>query len=199
MTSIYHPILMSVLRQASARRERTPSQSIGQVLDAGVNSRTGLSSIQVGLGRPSGSAFCFALSVTGTVQRLHEFMLLKGLEHEVNSGRVGLPRYVTVTLNEEQSLDQIAIEGMKQRIHDGLQKRHENELILESIVAVSSKNSALVQLADVVAGSANRRLNFTGTRNHKDDIADLVIERLGIELDSGERDADLDATVMFRI
>ncbi|WP_410832621.1 DUF3800 domain-containing protein [Paraburkholderia sp. SIMBA_030] len=126
-------------------------------------------------------------------------MLLKGLEHEVNSGRVGLPRYVTVTLNEEQSLDQIAIEGMKQRIHDGLQKRHENELILESIVAVSSKNSALVQLADVVAGSANRRLNFTGTRNHKDDIADLVIERLGIELDSGERDADLDATVMFRI
>lgn len=48
-----------------------------------------------------------------------------------------------------------------------------------------------MQLADVVAGSANRRLNFTGTRNHKDDIADLVIERLGIELDSGERDADL--------
>jgi len=138
-------------------------------------------------------------SIEDTVQRLHEFMLLKGLEHEVHSGRVGLPRYVTVTLDEEQSLDQIAIEGMKQRIHDGLQKRHENELILESIVAVSSKNSALVQLADVVAGSANRRLNFAGTRNHKDEIADLVIERLGIELDSNERDVELDATVMFRI
>ncbi|MFP3458946.1 DUF3800 domain-containing protein, partial [Psychrobacter sp. SIMBA_152] len=68
-----------------------------------------------------------------------------------------------------------------------------------SIVAVSSKNSALVQLADVVAGSVNRRLNFAGTRNHKDEIADLVIERLGIELDSNERDVDLDATVMFRI
>jgi len=138
-------------------------------------------------------------STEDAVQRLHEFMLLKGLEHEVNSGRVGLPRDVTFTLDEEQSLDQIALEGMKQRIHDGLQSRHGDTLTLESVVAVSSKNSALVQLADVVAGSVNRRLNFTGTRNHKDDIADLVIATLGIELDSDEQDADLDATVMFHI
>jgi len=138
-------------------------------------------------------------SIEDAVQRLHEFMLLKGLEHEVRSGRVGLPRDVTVTLDEEQSLDQIALEGMKQRIHDGLQNRHGDTLTLESVVAVSSKNSALVQLADLVAGSVNRRLNFTGTRNHKDDIADLVIATLGIELDGDEQDADLDATVMFRI
>ncbi|SAK86090.1 hypothetical protein AWB76_06011 [Caballeronia temeraria] len=138
-------------------------------------------------------------SIEDTVQRLHEFMLLKGLEHEVDTGRVGLPRFVTLTLDEEQSLDQIAIEVMKQRMSDGLQNRHGDGLVLESVVAVSSKNSALVQLADVIAGSVNRRLNFSGTRNHKDDIADLVIERLGIGLNRDEVDADLDATVMFRI
>ncbi|MGF6976337.1 hypothetical protein QFZ94_004787 [Paraburkholderia sp. JPY465] len=137
-------------------------------------------------------------SIEDAVQRLHEFMLLKGLTHEIHNGRVGTPRHLTVTLDEEQSLDKIAIEEMKRRIAAGLEQDHGEQLILEQITAVSSKNSPLVQLADVIAGAVNRRLNFTGQRNHKDEIADLVIEKLGIELQD-ERDPELDVTVVFRI
>jgi len=50
----------------------------------------------------------------------------------------------------------------------------------------------------MIAGAANRRLNFKGEWKHKDDIADLIIDTLGIELEPG-RDAGLDAAILFRI
>lgn len=136
--------------------------------------------------------------IEDTVQRLHEFLLLKGLSHEVGSGRVGTPRYVTVTLDHEQSLDRIALEGIKGHIALGLQQEHGDAVVLEDIQTISSRKSALVQLSDMIAGAANRRLNFKGDRNHKDEVADLILDTLGIELEEG-RDAGLDAAILFRI
>jgi hypothetical protein len=58
---------------------------------------------------------------------------------------------------------------------------------------------ALGQLADMVAGALNRRLNAGEARNHKDEITDMVIERLGLALEGERRDAALDAAMMFNI
>ncbi len=63
---------------------------------------------------------------------------------------------------------------------------------------MSSKDSALVQLADVIAGAANRRLNFRGERNYKDEIADRVMDVLGLQLEEGVA-PEVDAAVLFRI
>nr|WP_254223925.1 DUF3800 domain-containing protein [Burkholderia multivorans] len=114
------------------------------------------------------------------VQRLHEFMLVRGLRHEIESGRVGVPRHVAVTMDEEQSIDRIALTEIRNRVSEGIERANLDGVTLdERFNTVSSKDSALVQLADVVAGAANRQLNFKGERNYKDEIADRVMDVLG--------------------
>lgn len=138
-------------------------------------------------------------AIEDVVQRLHEFMLVRGLSHEIESGRVGVPRHVAVTMDEEQSIDRIALAEIRNRVVEGLEREHlEGVTFEERFNTVSSKDSALVQLADVIAGAANRRLNFKGERNHKDDIADRVMDALALTLEEGEA-PDVDAAVLFRV
>lgn len=50
-----------------------------------------------------------------------------------------------------------------------------------------------MQLADVVAGAINRKKNHKGESGHKDDMADMIIERLDIQLELDDI-PDVDAT-----
>ncbi|MDO3512436.1 DUF3800 domain-containing protein [Ralstonia pseudosolanacearum] len=138
-------------------------------------------------------------SIEDVVQRLHEFMLVRGLRHEIASGRVGVPRHVAVTMDEEQSIDRIALAEMRNRVVEGIEQADLDGVTFdERFNTVSSKDSVLVQLADVIAGAANRRLNFKGDRNYKDEIADRVMDALGSQLEEGEA-PEVDAAVLFRI
>lgn len=176
-----------------ARFGKGDIDSVAQYLDVIINNREFLSFKLIATKRAH-----LKRSIEDTIQRLHEIMLLRGLEHELTSRRVGTPRHISVTLDEEQSLDQIALEHMRRQIAADLERDHGQAVTIESITTASSKHSPLVQLADVIAGSVNRRLNFQGARNHKDDIADLVIDRLGIEIEDFH-DETLDAAVLFRL
>jgi hypothetical protein len=138
-------------------------------------------------------------SIEEIVQRLHEMMLVRGLRHEIESGRVGVPRHVGVTVDEEQAIDRIVLSEIRNTVVEGLERAHLDGVTLdERFNAVSSKDSALIQLADVIAGAANRRLNFRGDRNFKDDIADRVMDALGLQLEEGVA-AEIDAAVLFQI
>ncbi|MDN7845798.1 DUF3800 domain-containing protein [Burkholderia multivorans] len=133
------------------------------------------------------------------VQRLHEFMLVRGLRHEIESGRVGVPRHIAVTMDEEQSIDRIALTEIRNRVTESIERENLDGVTFdERFNAVSSKDSALVQLADVVAGAANRQLNFKGERNYKDEIADRVMDVLELKLTEDEAPG-VDAAVLFRI
>jgi hypothetical protein len=133
-----------------------------------------------------------------TVQKLHEFMVLHGLKHEVESGRVKLPRVLKVTVDQENTLDKFASRETLERIAAGLQVHLGQDARIESFVTTPSQISALVQLADVIGGAINRQLNHNGPRSHKDDMADLVVQELGLDL-VAEQVAGLDSTVMFYI
>ncbi|HZS80741.1 MAG TPA: DUF3800 domain-containing protein [Herbaspirillum sp.] len=137
--------------------------------------------------------------IEDVVQRLHERMLVQGLRHEIESGRVGVLRHVALTMDEEQSLDRIALADMRDRVEEGIEREHLDGVTLDDrFNTVSSKDSALVQLADVIAGVANRRLNIKGKRNYKDEIADQVMDALGLKLAEGET-PEMDAAVLFWI
>lgn len=130
------------------------------------------------------------------VAKLHEHMLLRGVRHEAESGRVTLPRDVRMTLDEEQSLDKIALDEMKGRLEATLRRDFPDQVSISEIVTISSKKSALVQLADLIAGAANRRLNPQQERGYKDEMADYVMEELGLVL-ADDNVPGLDAAAMF--
>lgn len=135
-------------------------------------------------------------SIEEVVAKLHEHMLLRGVRHEADSGRVALPRDVRVTLDEEQSLDQIALAEMKDRLEATFRRDLPDQVTVSEIVTISSRKSALVQLADLIAGATNRKLNPQPERNYKDDMADAVLRELGLVMAQDEIPG-LDAAAMF--
>lgn len=137
-------------------------------------------------------------SIEEVVVKLHEHMMIKGAEHEISSNRIDLPRDIELTVDEEQSLDSFTLAEMKQRIGENFQRTYDGKLTLASVQTASSRKSPLVQLADIVAGAVNRRLNPQAERNHKDEMADIIIDKLGLTLDEGDL-PELDSAALFRI
>lgn len=134
-----------------------------------------------------------------TVLRLHEFMATRGLAHEVVSGRVGLPRSLELTVDKESSLDPLALYDAQMRIEARLRHSHGDQATVGWLQAAPSHKSALIQLADVIGGAINRILNSPGeARNHKDEMADMVVRTLGIQFKT-EADERFDSATMFYV
>lgn len=132
------------------------------------------------------------------VEKLHEHMLIRGAEHEVNTGRIELPREIEMTLDEEQSLDSFTLSEISRRVTSDFERTHDGKLKLCEIQTTSSKNSHLVQLADLVAGALNRKLNHTGEANYKDDIAERIVHDLDLTLNTSGVEG-LDTTALFNV
>src|SRR5690606_30319763 len=98
-------------------------------------------------------------AINEVIEKLHENMLIHGANHEISNNRVQLPQSLNVTVDHEQSLDAIALEELRRRINAEYSQSHGDKLKIASLVSISSKISPLVQLADVVAGAINRKLN----------------------------------------
>ncbi len=137
-------------------------------------------------------------SIEEVVLKLHEHMLARGAEHEVSSGRIDLPREIELTIDQEQSLDSFTLSEMKRRVAQDYVRTYYGKLMLCAVQTASSRDSPLVQLADLVAGAVNRRLNHRGDRNVKDEMADMIIDQLGLALEEDDL-PDLDATALFRV
>lgn len=137
-------------------------------------------------------------SIEEVVVKLHEHMLIQGAEHEILNNRIDLPRMIELSVDEEQSLDSFTLAEMKQRIDENFQRTYDGKLVLASAQTASSRKSPLVQLADIVAGALNRRLNHKGDRNYKDEMADMIIDKLGLTLNEGSLHG-LDSAALFRV
>ena len=136
--------------------------------------------------------------IEDVVEKLHEHMLINGIEHEVEHHRVNPPQTINVTLDEEQSLDAITLAEVKRRVNSHFEDRFDGEMELDTLESISSRKSPMVQLADLIAGAINRKLNHLGGKNHKDEMADRVIHALDLQL--GEEEVDgIDATTLFKI
>lgn len=133
------------------------------------------------------------------VHRLHEFMIVRGIQHELQSGRIALPHAVSLTVDAEQSLDAIAKADIKRNIQIAFKNSYGEEgLFMGDVASADSKKTEIIQLADVVAGAINRKKNHTGEHGFKDDMADMVINRLQIQLEPGEI-PNVDATTWLSI
>lgn len=132
------------------------------------------------------------------IEKLHEHMLLRGADHEIAQGRIDLPREIEMTIDEEQSLDPFSLSEMQRRVTSDFERVYDGQLKLFDVRTTSSRNSPLVQLADLIAGAVNRRLNHTGEKNYKDEMADWIIHSLDIALNE-EGVPGLDASALFNV
>jgi hypothetical protein len=132
------------------------------------------------------------------VHRLHERMVVEGARHEIRNNRIRLPQDLSLIVDEDQSLDKLACTDIKERIDRSLRYNYGDELLITSVKSAKSQFSELIQLADLIAGALNRKLNTSGSVSHKDEMAEMILSTLAIGLEP-DSDEELDAAVMLSV
>jgi hypothetical protein len=80
-------------------------------------------------------------SIEEVIHKLHEYMLIRGAEHEISRGRIDLPREIDLTVDEEQSLDKFALTDLMRRINNRYKEDFNSQLTLSDIQTISSRNA----------------------------------------------------------
>ena len=111
-------------------------------------------------------------------------LLTKGIDHEVSTGRAPLPRILDVWKDlEEIGADKLLMANLEAKLKQAAASTYDGKLIVQRCIALDSKSNIFLQVADLVASSANRVLNrVEGISNHKDELADYVVTSLGVNI-----------------
>ncbi len=125
-------------------------------------------------------------------------LLNKGIAHENTSNRARLPRILQVWLDEEEEgSDSIKLENLKERIT----AQNIDGLYLDNFHAVSSESNYYIQAVDLFTASVNRKINISpSNRNHKDDLADYILELTGFDTEELDiENNEIDNSVVFSL
>lgn len=129
--------------------------------------------------------------------RLHYQLILKGIEHEVEKGRFSLPRNISVTKDKDEGADRLRLTELEQKLMTECQSYFAQEIIVDSVSAEESHSSVFIQLTDLFAASINRKINSPGS-NYKDELADLILNLLGIKDVNNNQNSPMDfATILW--
>ncbi|MDH6371778.1 hypothetical protein M2444_003577 [Paenibacillus sp. PastF-3] len=107
-----------------------------------------------------------------------------GVQHEVNSGRITLPRTVNFWKDQEIGADNLFMNELEQHLVTHFEGYFKKNLTLNTFSAIDSKWSTLIQLADLYTGCINRAINSPKdvVKNHKDEFAEFVFDILNLDL-----------------
>lgn len=95
-------------------------------------------------------------------------------------------------------MDAFTLDELKRRINNSYAAKYGEDVEVSKIETISSRNSPLVQLSDLVAGAINRKMNNIGEKNYKDEMADLVIHMLDLQFEHNKIEG-LDVSALFKI
>jgi hypothetical protein len=120
-------------------------------------------------------------NVDDALQQLFFHMLVRGVEHEVATGRGPLPRALQLWKDlEEPGRDKLFLASLRQKIRDVSSTHFDGRLIAEEFTSTDSKGKTMVQVADLYTSSINRVLNGEGKDTPKDRFARYFLNILGL-------------------
>jgi hypothetical protein len=118
----------------------------------------------------------------GWLEAAYYRLLADGFRHEVENGRVSLPRAVQFYKDrDDPTADSLMCRSLWERL-DGLsQQSFDGNMHLDTFQSIDSAQSLLLQFADLFAGSLNRITNEVDKGHVKDRFAQWFLERVGYE------------------
>ena len=127
-------------------------------------------------------------------------LLSKGITHEHDTGRAPLPRKLRVYKDaEEVGADRLMLANLRDRLANTSQANWGDKLQFDVFEAMDSKGSWPLQAADLLVSSANRVFNNVGEKlNHKDEVAQYVLEKLKIS-ELGKLKVDTSGSIAVHI
>jgi hypothetical protein len=123
--------------------------------------------------------------------RLYYELAVGGLEHEIDCGRVVLPRWLHLVKDEDAGPDALHLPELERRLKVACQDYFKDSVRVDSVITGRSDRSPLLQLADLFAGSVARRFNKEGeTENAKDAFAAFFQTVAGFDFVHAEEGED---------
>ncbi len=115
--------------------------------------------------------------------KLFYHLIIKGIEHENSSNRAPLPRGLSFFKDaEEEGYDQLLIAEVTNQLKQAAKTIFANKLHIDTLEAVDSKASLILQIADLFVSSISRSINHNGDGNHpKDKFTQYFLNSVGIE------------------
>lgn len=104
--------------------------------------------------------------------RLYYELAMTGMKHEIDAGRLVLPRWLHIVKDQDAGPDAILLPDVERRLKVGCKGYFKDSVEVESVTSGVSTDSPLLQLADLFAGSVGRIFNKTDeVSNQKDAFA----------------------------
>jgi hypothetical protein len=137
-------------------------------------------------------------NVSDALDNLFYHYIVKGVEHEHKSMRCALPRQVRFWKDQEQpGIDSLRIRNIQDQVVQYGLACHGGRLAVGEFECKPSDQFDLLQLADLFVGAIGRRLNPGEKRNHKDEFADYLLERVGMPKGPAEFSDGKDVSALF--
>ena len=93
--------------------------------------------------------------------------------------------------------DKLRLPELEQKLMTECQAYFDQEIIVDEVAAKESHSSIFIQLTDLFTASINRKLNSPAS-NYKDELADQILNLLGIKNVNDSRNSHLDfATILW--
>jgi len=117
------------------------------------------------------------------LKELFYHMVVKGINHENETGRAKLPRSVQIWKDaEEEGADRLLIADLDDKLKQASSTRFDKKLHISLVRCANSEQNLFLQIADLFSASANRILNEAGiARNHKTEFAEFFLDAVGVD------------------
>lgn len=133
------------------------------------------------------------------VATLYKHLLLDGISHELESGRITLPRRIDFVKDEDgKGYDDALITEIKHDLQNASSSRYGGKLYVGDLQAVDSKTDSLVQLADIFTWSVNRMVNHGTDQEHwKNKIAQRFLQAIRCDVVNDVESASSDVSLVL--
>lgn len=131
------------------------------------------------------------------ISKLCFLLLIEGFEHELTSGRITAPRRIQLVVDKSGGPDSIGKDDLERSTSRELKEKYGDGSFLEKVTEIDSKESAAIQLADLISGALNRKINHPESGGAKDQLADYILKTLDLNLDESVVDDDAFRLIAF--
>ncbi|EIM08437.1 hypothetical protein A1A1_00933 [Planococcus antarcticus DSM 14505] len=118
------------------------------------------------------------IGTSDLVMRLYYQFVRLGVQHEIKSERILLPKKINLTKDQDGE-SELVIESIKQEVGDNFKLHYDDRLIMDQLIAMEAHKSIFLQFADLFVASINRKYNNSGN-NNKDKLADYILQSVHI-------------------
>jgi len=124
--------------------------------------------------------------------------IVKGVEHEHMTNRCALPRRVRFCKDSEQpGSDLLRICRIKDKVSQYGMVHHEGKLAIGEFECKPSDQFVLLQIADLFVGSIGRVVNPGTRKNHKDEFAEYLLDKVRLTNGPEEFSESKDVSALF--